>query len=150
MPPRRSRSRERNPPYGFSQPEESSNKLSPASSTKEKSSSSHPQTSGASTHLQRPEDPASNMNVTCGGSMMEMSGRLSRSANTPQTLQRLPEERASKGATSPTSIPTSSPNYFDLLSEEMDHRDRPETSRRVPKRKEDGPICGTSTGKQVA
>jgi DNA-binding transcriptional regulator of glucitol operon len=62
------------------------------------------------------------MNVSCGGSTIMTSGRWSRSANTPHTLQRPMDGHASKGGMSSTSTPTS-PNYFDMLSEE---EDRPE------------------------
>jgi hypothetical protein len=63
------------------------------------------------------------MSALCGGSMIMTIGQLSRSANTPQTLQRPHEGHALRGATSSTSTPNSL-NYFDLLSEEVDH---PET-----------------------
>jgi hypothetical protein len=99
-------------------------KLSRTSSTHELSSSSKPSTSGASTHLQRPEDRASNMNVSSRGSMTMTTGRLLRFTNTPNTLQGPQDAPASKGATSPTSTLTS-PNYIDPLSEEEEY---PETA----------------------
>ncbi len=64
MPPRRSRSREREPPCGLSPPEEPSNMQFPASSTRGRSGSSHPQASGESIFQQKPEDPAFNTSVS--------------------------------------------------------------------------------------
>ena len=122
MPSQRSRSREREPPSGLLLPEECSNKQSLASSTRGGSWSSHPQASGASTHLPRPEDPGSNMSVSYATSTTGTSGRLSGFASTPQILRGPQEERASREATSPTPIPTS-PNFFDLLSEVENHPD---------------------------
>ena len=109
MPPRKSRSREREPPSSPSQPEGLLNSLSPDSSTRDQSVSSHPQASGEFTPLRKPEDQGFNLN-----------GRRSRSANTLRTLPGPVEERASKGATSSRLIPTS-PNYFDLLSDGEDN-----------------------------
>ena len=120
MPPRRSRSRERGPPSSLSPPEWSSNKLARDLSTRVSSSSSRHPTIGASIPLLRLGVRASNMNASYGGLTTTTTGLWSRSANTLRTHQEPLVEPASKGATSSTSMPTS-PNYFDLLSEEEYH-----------------------------
>jgi hypothetical protein len=93
MPPRRSRSKEREPPGGLSLPEEPSNRQFPTSSTMERSGSSHPQASGESTLQHEPEGPVINTSAFCGESTTEPSGQLSRSVSTPKTPQGMPEEQ---------------------------------------------------------
>jgi len=148
MPPRRSRSREREPSSGPSPPEGPSNLQSPASSARDRSVSFHSQASGEFTLLQKPEDLVSNTNVSCGASTTAgTNGQPSRSAITPKTLLGPPEERSSKGVTSSSSILTS-PNYFDMhtVRRGAQLRDGPSSRRQDPIRKEDGTVHGQATG----
>ena len=117
MPPRRSRSREREPLCGPSPQEPYSNRPWPPSSKEELFRNSRRQTSGESTPQPRPEDRDSNTNVESRVSTTSTNGLSSRSDSILKTPQGQQQEPGLKEVRSPTSIPTS-PNYFDLLSEE--------------------------------
>jgi hypothetical protein len=76
--------------------------------------------SGAFTLQPKQKAFASNMSAGCGDATTRNSEWPSRYANTRKTPQERYQELNSMAGTSPLSIPTS-PSYFDLLSEELDH-----------------------------
>jgi hypothetical protein len=139
MPPRRSRSREREPQSGPSRQESRSNKLCPRSQNKGISGSSPPQTSGGSIPPPRPGALASSTNVESGARMIMKSGSPSKSANMPKTQPSQLVALASKEATSPASTPTS-PGYFDLSQETAD----PASLSRPPDRQAELPSLTTA------
>ena len=150
MPPRRSRSREREPPCGLSPPGVPSNRPLPTSSTRDPSENSHPLVNGASTLLPSRGAPASSTSASFGASTMETNGRPSNYDSTPTrtTLRGPQEEQASKDQTSPPSMPTS-PNYFDLLSDmEVDTESPPPPSCQDTTLEEEGTVLGPARGKQ--